>query len=122
MKLVFLDTMTVGEISTNLINYERLILMKKSAILINSGRGGIVNEHDLARALDEDLIAAAGVDVFTKEPIHPENPLLKIKNKEKIVLTPHVTWASLESRTLLMEKVGQNIKDFLKEKDLTVRL
>ncbi len=112
----------LNEYTTNLVNYERLSLMKRSAILINAGRGGIVNERDLAKALDEDVIAAAGVDVFTKEPIHAENPLLKIKNKEKIVLTPHVTWASIESRTLLMEKVGHNIKDFLKEKDLTVRL
>ncbi len=96
--------------------------MKRYAILIKAGWDGIVNERDLAKALDEDVIAAAGVDVFTKEPIHAENPLLKIKNKEKIVLTPHVTWASIESRTLLMEKVGHNIKDFLKEKDLTVRL
>ncbi len=99
MKLVFLDTMTVGEISTNLINYERLSLMKKSAILINAGRGGIVNEYDLARALDEDLTAAADVDVFEKEPIHPENPFLNLKNKEKIALTPHATWASIEAHT-----------------------
>jgi len=112
----------LNEYTTNLINYERLSLMKRSAILINAERGGTVNEHDLARALDEDLIAAAAVNVFTKEPIHPENPLLKIKNKEKIVLTPHVTSASFESRTLLVEKAGQNIKDFLKEKDLIVRL
>lgn len=99
--------------TTNLFNYDRLTYLKKSAILINVGRGGIVNEADLARALDEGLLAGAGIDVFTQEPINPENPLLHVQHKEKLVLTPHVTWASIEARTLLMEKVGQNIDEFL---------
>ncbi len=103
----------LNENTTNFINYDRLSQMKKSAILINVGRGGIVNEADLAKALDENLIAGAGIDVFTKEPILPDNPLLHVKQKEKLVLTPHVTWASIEARTLLMEKVGQNIEEFL---------
>ncbi|GAB4020116.1 D-2-hydroxyacid dehydrogenase [Spirosoma koreense] len=101
--------------TANFINYERLTKMKKSAILINVGRGGIVSEADLAKALDENLIAGAGIDVFTQEPISPDNPLLHVKQKEKLVLTPHVTWASIESRTLLMEKVGQTIEQFLQE-------
>jgi lactate dehydrogenase-like 2-hydroxyacid dehydrogenase len=105
----------LNEYTFNLINYDRLLLMKPSAILINAGRGGIVNEADLARALDEDLIAAAGIDVFEKEPINPQNPLLHVSNKEKLVLTPHVIWASIETRTLLIEKVGQNIREFLQE-------
>lgn len=103
----------LNEHTTNLINYDRLRMMKKTAILLNAGRGGIINEADLARALNEDLIAAAGIDVYTKEPITPDNPLLQVRNKEKLALTPHVTWASMEARTLLMEKVGQNIKEFL---------
>ena len=111
----------MNEYTANLINYNRLRLMKKSSILINAGRGGIVNEADLARALNEDLIAGAGIDVFEKEPIHPDNPLLRVVNKEKLVLSPHVTWSSIEARTLLMEKVGQNIQDFLKEKNLTLK-
>ncbi len=94
--------------------------MKKSAILLNAGRGGIVNEADLARALDEGLIAAAGIDVFSKEPILPDNPLLQLKHPERIVLTPHVTWASIESRTLLMEKIANNIEEFIQEK-LTIK-
>lgn len=101
--------------TANLINYEHLLLMKKTAILINAGRGGIVNEADLAQALNEDLIAGAGIDVFEKEPINTSNPLLHLKNKEKLVLTPHVTWASIEARTLLMEKVRRNIEEFLNE-------
>ncbi|MBD2699815.1 D-2-hydroxyacid dehydrogenase [Spirosoma sp. BT702] len=104
----------LNEQTTNFINYVRLQRMKKSAILINVGRGGIVNEADLARALDEGLIAKAGIDVFTKEPICPDNPLLHVRHKERLLLTPHVTWASIEARTLLIEKVGQNIDEFLK--------
>jgi glycerate dehydrogenase len=105
----------LNEQTANLLNYERFLMMKKSAIVLNAGRGGIVNEADLAKALDEDVIAGAGIDVFSKEPINPDNPLLKVKNREKIVLTPHVTWASIESRTLLMEKVSDNIEEYIKE-------
>ncbi len=103
----------LNETTANFINYDRLSCMKKSVILINVGRGGIVNEADLATALDEGLIAAAGMDVFTKEPISPENPLVHLKHKDRLALTPHVTWASIEARTMLMEKVGQNIEEFL---------
>ncbi|MEJ7767113.1 MAG: NAD(P)-dependent oxidoreductase [Chitinophagaceae bacterium] len=105
----------LNEFTFNLINYDRLRLMKRSAILLNAGRGEIVNEADLARALNEDLIAGAGVNVFSKEPIVPENPLVQENNPEKIVLAPHITWASIESRTLLMEKISKNIKEFIKE-------
>lgn len=105
----------LNEKTANLLNYDRLRCMKKSAVLLNVGRGGIVNEADLAKAIDEGLIAGAGIDVFTQEPICPENPLLHVKSREKLILTPHVTWASIESRTLLMEKVGRNIEEFLRE-------
>jgi glycerate dehydrogenase len=74
-----------------------------------------VNESDLVRALNEDLIAGAGIDVYEEEPIKANHPFMDIINHEKIVLTPHVTWASIQARTLLMEKVEQNIKEFLKE-------
>ncbi len=97
----------------NLIRYDGLQLMKKSAILINVGRGGIVNEVDLATALDEGLIAGAGVDVFGNEPIPPYHPLLTMKRKDRLVLTPHAIWASMESRTLLIAKVADNIAEFL---------
>ncbi|QDK83430.1 D-2-hydroxyacid dehydrogenase [Spirosoma sp. KCTC 42546] len=106
----------LNENTANLMNYDRLKQMKRSAILINVGRGGIVNEADLAKALDEELIAGAGIDVFTQEPINPQNPLLHVTNKDRLALTPHVTWASIEARTLLMEKVGRNIEEFLQER------
>ncbi len=104
----------LNEFTANLIDYDRLALMKRSAILINAGRGGIVNEADLARALDEGLISGAGIDVFEKEPIDANNPLLKVKNKDRVALIPHVTWASIEARTALIRKVGRNIEEFLR--------
>ncbi len=89
--------------------------MKETAILINAGRGGIVNESDLAKALDEDQIAGAALDVFEEEPINADNPLLSIKNKHKLVMTPHIAWASMEARTELIEGVKKNIEEFLAE-------
>ncbi|WP_457641920.1 D-2-hydroxyacid dehydrogenase [Persephonella sp.] len=97
----------------NLITYEKLKLMKSSAILLNLGRGGIVNEKDLAKALDENLIAAAGLDVLEKEPMDPYNPLLEIKNKDKLFITPHIAWTSIEARERLINEIAENIKAFL---------
>ena len=103
----------LNENTTNLIKYDQLKSMKRSAILINVGRGGIVDEADLAKVLDEELIAGAGIDVFAQEPIHPQNPLLHVKNKDRLLLSPHVTWSSIEARTELMEIIGRNISEFL---------
>lgn len=97
----------------HLIGANELARMKKTALLINVGRGGIVREGDLAQALDQGLLAGAALDVFEQEPIGADNPLLAIKNKHKLVLTPHIAWSSHEARTLLIEKVSQNIRDFL---------
>lgn len=105
----------LNERTANLIRYEGLKQMKKSAILLNVGRGGIVNEAHLARALDDELIAGAGIDVFEQEPIDPKNPLLTVRNPDKLVLTPHVAWASVEARTRLIELISRNIDEFLKE-------
>lgn len=98
----------------NLITYERMKLMRPCAILLNLGRGGIVNENDLAKALNENVIAAAGIDVMEQEPINADNPLLKLFDKEKILITPHMAWASKESRELLVEKIARNIEVHLK--------
>jgi glycerate dehydrogenase len=96
----------------NLIDYEQISMMQKHAILINTGRGKIVNEAGLAKALNENLIAGAGLDVLENEPINADNPLLKIDNKDKLIITPHIAWASQEARTTLIEKVYNNIIDF----------
>lgn len=96
----------------NLITYDRMKLMRPCAILLNLGRGGIINEKDLARALNDNLIGAAGIDVMEHEPIEPDNPLLKLVDREKILITPHMAWASRESRELLVEKIARNIEMF----------
>lgn len=95
-----------------LINYEAIKKMKKSAILVNMGRGPIVVEADLAKAIDEELIAGAAIDVFEVEPIKLDNPLTSVKNKERLVLTPHIAWASVEARNRLFNEVILNIKAF----------
>ena len=100
----------------DLITYNRIKLMRPCAILLNLGRGGIVNEKDLARALNENIIAAAGIDVMEQEPINADNPLLKLFDKEKILITPHMAWASKESRELLVEKIARNIDVYLKSR------
>jgi lactate dehydrogenase-like 2-hydroxyacid dehydrogenase len=99
----------------NLIGYDQLCRMKKEAILVNAGRGGIVNEAGLARALDEGRIAAAALDVLEKEPPEISNPLFSIKQPEKLLITPHIAWASRESRERLMEGIIRNITDYLRK-------
>jgi glycerate dehydrogenase len=101
------------ETTRNLIGYDQLCRMKKEAILINAGRGGIVNETDLARALDEGRIAAAALDVLEKEPPEISNPLFSIKQPEKLLITPHIAWASREARERLMDGVVRNISEYL---------
>jgi lactate dehydrogenase-like 2-hydroxyacid dehydrogenase len=103
----------LNDATRNLINYERIRLMKPAAIIINTSRGGIIDEAGLAKALDENLIAGAGIDVYSKEPIDPDNPLLHIQDKEKVIFSPHSAWTSIEARTLLIEKIAGNIKEFL---------
>ena len=98
----------------NLINQNNLTLLKKDAILLNLGRGGIINEKDLAAFLDENRIYA-GLDVLEKEPVTKENPLLHVKAKERLLMTPHIAWASKESRERLVEGICRNIETFTGE-------
>lgn len=86
--------------------------MKESAIFLNLGRGPIVVEKDLADALDNGDIAAAGLDVLSVEPMREDNPLRRIKDSEKLIITPHIAWASVEARTRLMEIILGQIKEF----------
>lgn len=96
----------------DLISYEKIKLMRPCAILLNTGRGGIINEEGLARALDEKLIAGAGIDVMTLEPIPAKHPLMRIVDKESILITPHMAWGSIESRSRLIEGIARNIEEF----------
>lgn len=86
--------------------------MKPNAIFINVGRGAIVNEKDLANALDAHTIAAAGLDVLAQEPMNPASPFLHIKDSKRLLITPHIAWASLEARTKLMDIVFEQIQEF----------
>ena len=103
----------LSDLTKNLIDYSAMKKMKKTAILLNVARGPVINNVDLYRALTEGEIYAAGLDVLEKEPITDENPLSKIKDSEKLIITPHMAWASTESRTRLAVEVYENIKAFL---------
>ena len=89
--------------------------MKTNAIFINVGRGAIVNEQDLADAIENHVIAAAGLDVLTEEPMNPDSPFLQITDSKRLLITPHIAWASIEARTKLMNIVYNQINDFLNQ-------
>lgn len=103
-----LDENTLG-----LMNQNAFAKMKSSAILLNVGRGPIINEADLAEALNNRTIAAAGLDVLSVEPMQPENPLRGIKDSERLLITPHIAWAGVEARMRLMDIILNQIKEFL---------
>ena len=103
----------LDENTKGLMNYDAFSKMKKSAIFLNLGRGPIVVEQDLADALKEGLIAAAGLDVLSVEPMSVDNPLREIKDSEKLIITPHIAWASVEARTRLMEIICNQIKEYM---------
>lgn len=104
----------------NLIDKEALSKMKKTAVLINVARGPVVNGQDLYDALMADEIAAAGLDVLEKEPMEKTNPLGQIKDSTKLIITPHMSWASTEARIRLVDEVCRNIEAFIDGKDRNV--
>lgn len=96
-----------------LINKDALSKMKETAILVNVARGPVVDTQALYDALVADQIAGAGLDVLEQEPMAKDNPLARIKDSSKLIITPHMAWASLESRTRLVDAVVKNIEAFL---------
>ena len=96
-----------------LINKDALSKMKETAILVNVARGPVVDTQALYDALVADQIAGAGLDVLEQEPMAGDNPLAQIKDSTKLIITPHMAWASLESRTRLVDEVVKNIEAFL---------
>ncbi len=104
----------------DLIDQAALEKMKKTAVLVNVARGPVVNEQALYTALAEGLIGGAALDVLCKEPIVAENPLSGIQDSTKLLITPHMAWASAESRERLVELVCQNIESFLAGKPVNV--
>lgn len=95
--------------TSNLIGAEQLAMMKPTAYLVNMGRGAIVVEADLAKAVDDRVIAGAGIDVFVTEPIPEDHPYLKMQHPERMRLAPHVAWASMEARQRLINIMAENI-------------
>lgn len=95
-----------------LMNREAFARMKPGAVFLNLGRGQIVDEAALTEALNTGMIAAAGLDVLSQEPMSEDNPLRSIKDSERLIITPHIAWASIEARTRLMEIILEQIKEF----------
>lgn len=105
------------ESTKELVNKDRLAQMKNTAILINTGRGPLLNEQDVADALNNNVIAAAGIDVLSKEQPLPDCPLLSAKN---CYITPHIAWATLQARVRLIQIASDNMKSFIEGKPVNV--
>lgn len=95
----------------SLINKKTLAMMKSHAILINNARGKLIDEYDLAQALQDGTIYAAALDVVREEPIRSDNPLLECDN---CLITPHISWASKEARSRIMDTAAENLAEFLR--------
>lgn len=108
------------ELTNNLFNYDAFCKMKKSSIIINVARGGIINDFDLYKALNENQIYGAGLDVVEYEPITKNNPLLKFTDSSRLIITPHMAWASTEAKERLVDEVYQNIKAFMNGEDRNI--
>ncbi len=102
----------LNEATKDLIGEAELRKMKKEAILLNLGRGPIVNEQALYKALKEEWIGGAGLDVLTVEPMSADNPLIHIQDSSRLVITPHIAWATIEARQRVTEEVYKNIVAF----------
>jgi glycerate dehydrogenase len=105
------------ESNQGFVNKELLSQMKPTSILMNMARGGLINESDLADCLNNEVLAAACLDVVSAEPIDPNNPLLSAKN---CLLTPHIAWTTVEARSRLMNFVAQNIRAFVDGEPINV--
>ena len=99
-----------NERTAGLIGEAELAMMKPTAIIVNMGRGGIVDEEALAQAIDNDSIGGAALDVFAREPLPGDSPLLRTRHPEKLRFTPHTAWASVEARTRLINCIADNIR------------
>ena len=103
-----------------LIDKDALLKMKETAILVNVARGPVVDTQALYDALIANQIAGAGLDVLEREPMTKDNPLAQIKDSTKLIITPHMAWASVESRTHMVQEVVKNIEAFLAGEDRNV--
>lgn len=99
----------LNEKTKGLIGEKELSIMKPDAIIVNMGRGGIIDEFALAKAIDNNIIGGAALDVFEREPLPEDNPLLHTSHPEKLRFTPHTAWASVEARKRLELRIAENI-------------
>ena len=104
----------LNEKTMHLIGEKELKMMKKSAYIVNVGRGAVIDEKALAEAIDEGIIGGAALDVFTTEPPQADSPIMNVKNKERIVYTPHTAWSSVEARKRCISMTADNIAAFIK--------
>ena len=100
----------LNERTFNLLGAKEFAMMKPTAYVINAGRGAIIVEKDLADAVDNGVIAGAGIDVFVQEPIPEDHPYLNMKHPERMRLAPHVAWASVEARKRLVAMMADNVR------------
>lgn len=103
----------LNEKTMHLIGDRELSLMKKTAVIINVGRGAIIDEEALVRAIDNGTIAGCGLDVYAEEPPAKESPILNIKDKERVIYTPHIAWSSIEARARCVSMTADNISAFI---------
>lgn len=100
----------LNERTMNLLGAKEFAMMKPTAYVVNAGRGAIIVEADLAEAVDNGVIAGAGIDVFVQEPIPEDHPYLKMKHPERVRLAPHIAWASVEARERLVSMMADNVR------------
>lgn len=110
----------LSDLTRNLIDAKALKKMKKTAILINVARGPVVNDADLYAALMENEILGAGLDVTSTEPMKDSNPLSKFTDSNRLIITPHLAWASTEARARCVSETGKNIEAFLRGEDRNI--
>lgn len=106
----------LNDLTKNLLRIEELRLLKNNCIVLNLGRGGIINERDLALFLNENKTIRFGLDVLETEPMLAQNPLFKELDNKNLFITPHIAWASKEARVKLLDITCSNIKSFLSNK------
>lgn len=103
----------LNEATRNFVGGRELSMMKRDAILLNLGRGPIIDQEALAKALLEERIGGAGLDVLTAEPMAADNPLLKVQDSTRLIITPHIAWATTEARQRCVDEVALNVKAYL---------
>lgn len=104
----------LNDSTRGLFGYEQFRQMKKDAVIVNVGRGGIIDEHCIEKVLNENLVTGIGLDVLTSEPMTADSPLRNLVKDSRLLITPHVAWASLEARQRVITEVADNIDAFVK--------